>query len=177
MGASRASALTRSLRRSSKLRSSGCFSIPPPKKYPPKPPRCRCCCFSPSPPYPDGLALRRGNASPWPRDHRGSFPPPSPPPTPRLSLGPPAPELPPPHPLTLVRRFRRRWTQGKKLLGPPTTPALVDPPLRLTPLVARQNGARGRALTSRPFPLPVPVSSFAARRRRAGPQREPIAAR
>lgn len=41
----------------------------------------------------------------------------------------------------------------RKTPGSPT-PALLDPPLRLTPLVSRQNGAGGRALTSRPFPSP-----------------------
>lgn len=52
-----------------------------------------------------------------------------------------------------LRRLRQRWTQETP---GSSTPALLDPPLRLTPLVSRQNGARGRALTSRPFPSPFP---------------------
>lgn len=55
----------------------------------------------------------------------------------------------PPH----LRRLRQRWTQETP---GSSTPALLDPPLRLTPLVSRQNGARGRALTSRPFPSQFP---------------------
>lgn len=52
-----------------------------------------------------------------------------------------------------LRRLRQRWTQETP---GSSTPALLDPPLRLTPLVSRQNGARGRALTSRPFPSQFP---------------------
>lgn len=69
---------------------------------------------------------------------------------PRLTLPAPATRNSnPPH----LRRLRQRWTQETP---GSSTPALLDPPLRLTPLVSRQNGARGRALTSRPFPSPFP---------------------
>lgn len=76
-----------------------------------------------------------------------------------------------------LRRFRRRWTQETP--GSPT-PALVDPPLRLTPLVSLQNGAGGRALTSRPFPSPFSAHHSLPARRGLGPaptiQRRPPAA-
>lgn len=98
-------------------------------------------------------------------------------------LTPPAPATPcsgPPH----LGRLRQRWTQETP---GSSTPALLDPPLRLTPLVSRQNGARGRALTSRPFPSPFPfLHSLPARWRdgpsasqwpRAGRKRCPIAGR
>lgn len=69
---------------------------------------------------------------------------------PRLTLPAPATRNSnPPH----LRRLRQRWTQETP---GSSTPALLEPPLRLTPLVSRQNGARGRALTSRPFPSPFP---------------------
>lgn len=61
----------------------------------------------------------------------------------------PTPSPSPPH----LRRLRQHWTQETP---GSSTPALLSPPLRLTPLVSRQNGARGRALTSRPFPSQFP---------------------
>lgn len=71
---------------------------------------------------------------------------------PSLTL--PASATPNPSPsLPHLRRLRQRWTQETP---GSSSPALLDPPLRLTPLVSRQNGARGRALTSRPFPSQFP---------------------
>lgn len=62
----------------------------------------------------------------------------------------------PPH----LRRLRQRWTQETP---GSSTPALLDPLLRLTPLVfSTKWRPRSRAHVAA-FPLPVPISPFAAR--------------
>lgn len=89
-----------------------------------------------------------GKRSQWPRDHPRSFP--------------------HRHPLSVADIARRpqhptpaHLTSGgsdgdghRKLLG--ARLRFSSTPLRLTPLVSLQNGAGGRALTSRPFPSPFP---------------------
>lgn len=100
---------------------------------------------------PSGLPLTPrspGKRSQWPRDHPRSFPHRHP-----RSVADTARR--PRHPTPAHHTSSGSGGAGHRNSWVPDSGS-PRPPFRLTPLVSLQNGAGGRALTSRPFPSPFP---------------------